>query len=603
MNKIEQWKQEKHGFDVWPDVLRYAESQTPVKAIDPTDLERMKWHGVLCRKRDGHGSYMLRIRITACELTARQAKEVAYIAYEFGHGLVDITTRANLQVQGLSIEHVPRAVARLEACGLTARQTGHDNIRNVFGHPLSGIDPHELIDTRVLCREITGLFIDDRVYADLPRKMNIAVSGRLQHALAYWGQDISFLACHSPEGETVFQVLVGGTLGQNPHLGWHLPVHVLPEQVVDVTRALLDLFRERGSRERRDRARFRYLVEAIGVGGVLAHLEERPDAPLQPPAAEPQPPTSYDDLIGWFPQLEDDRWAMGLGVTLGRMTWQQLEGLGRLSQKWGDGQLRTTPDQGIVVAGIRRGFRSAPATDAAASGLSPLVDSLSQGTVACTGKQFCNIAVTETKGHMLQLIDKLRRRGVMLHGIRIHMSGCPSACAQHHLADIGLKGVRVRRLLGTREGFDVYLGGGLSGRLHLAMPYRLGVDIDQLPQVIDEVIRKYYLKHKAGQTFSAYWREKLRDLEAEKVSDQHYSPPTWVCDGCGYRHLAEDPPIFCPRCAGLRRHFARLEADAPAAGPAEKPNGDNRPAVEETPASVRADGFVVAARADDVVED
>ena len=150
MNKIEQWKSEKHGFDVWPDVERYAAAATPMKSIDSADLERMKWHGVLFRKRDAAGAYMLRIRLTGCELTARQAKEIAYIAYEFGHGIVDITTRANIQVQGLAIENVPKAISRLQACGLTAKQTGHDNIRNVFGHPLSGIDPVELIDTTKL---------------------------------------------------------------------------------------------------------------------------------------------------------------------------------------------------------------------------------------------------------------------------------------------------------------------------------------------------------------------------------------------------------------------------------------------------------------------
>ncbi len=249
MNKVEQWKSQKHGLDVWPDVLRYAQEGTPMKAIDNADLERMKWHGVFYRKRNAPGNYMLRIRITGCELTSAQAKEIAYLAYEFGHGFVDITTRANIQVQGLNIERVPTAIARLEACGLTAKQTGHDNIRNVFCHPLSGVDPDELIDTRQLCRDIAALFLDSRVYADLPRKFNIALSGRESHASHFWSQDLSLLAARSPEGEVGFQALVGGTQGQNPHLAWPLPVWIAPHQVVDVTRALLDLFRDQGSRE------------------------------------------------------------------------------------------------------------------------------------------------------------------------------------------------------------------------------------------------------------------------------------------------------------------------------------------------------------------
>jgi nitrite reductase/ring-hydroxylating ferredoxin subunit len=209
--------------------------------------------------------------------------------------------------------------------------------------------------------------------------------------------------------------------------------------------------------------------------------------------------------------------------------------------------------------------------------------------VACTGKQFCNIAVTETKGHAFQLIEALRTKHLALHGIRIHMSGCPSACAQNHTADIGLKGVRVKRLLGTREGFDVFLGGGLAGQIHLAIPYRLGVDVDQLPQVIEEVVGEFYLRHQPGQTFSAYWRERLRDEEAKKTGDKDYALPTWVCEGCDHHHIGEDPPVYCPKCAGLRRLFARIDPEVEA--------------TKQSPvAVVRPDGFVAVAKLDDLAE-
>lgn len=566
MSKIEQWKREKHGLDVWPDVLRDAEATTPMKGIDNADLERMKWHGVFYRKRDTPESYMLRIRITGCELSADQAKEIAYVAYQLGHGIVDVTTRANIQVQGVAIKDVPKAIARLEARGLTCKQTGHDNVRNVFCHPLSGVHPRELIDTRGLCRDVTAVFVDSRVYSDLPRKFNIAISGHERHGIAYWTQDISFLAQKTPGDKVMFQVLLGGTQGQQPHLPWHLPVLVAPCQVADVTRAILDLFRQRGSREKRDRTRFCFLMEQIGVAGVLGFLEQRLDYPLVPCPSEPQPPDGYDELVGWFPQRDPERWAMGLSVPLGRIAWQQLEGLARLSRKWADGNLRTTCEQGIVVVNIPGGFKDAAATDAAALGLSPHADTLAIHAMACTGKQFCNIAVTEAKSHMFQLCERLRQRGVTLHGIRIHMDGCPSSCAQHHTADIGLKGVRVRRFFGTRQGFDVYLGGGITGQIRFGLPYRLGVDADQLPQLIEEVVREYYLKHRPGQTFSSYWREELRRAEALKVADGEYKLPTWLCEPCGYEHRGDNPPIFCPKCAGLRRHFARLEEDVQPAG-------------------------------------
>ena len=602
VNPAEVWKAKKHSFDVWPDVLRHAGAGTPMAGIETPDLERMKWYGFFYRKRDTPGRYMNRIRITANELTSDQAREIAAIAYEHGHGIVDVTTRANLQVQGLGIEHVPEVTERLSAVGLTSKQTGHDNVRNVFAHPFSGVLPDELIDTRQLCRDVTALFVDSREYSDLPRKFNICLNGAAEHSVHFWTQDLSFLARRVGR-EVLFQVLVAGTQGQNPHLAWHLPVLVRHDQVVAVTAAVLDLFRAQGSREKRHQSRLRYLVERIGIEGVQAYVEERVALRPWPDLPPPAPATRNDDLIGWFPQRRPDRWTMGLAVPLGRLSWRQLESLAVLAKRWGSGALRTTHEQGIAIIDIPHGFRDAAATDAAAVGLSMHADTLARNTVACTGTQFCNIAVTETKGAMFRLIETLRQRALALHGIRIHMSGCPSSCAQHFTADIGLKGVRVRRLLGTREGFDVYLGGGVAGDVHLGLRYKLGVDADQLPLVIEEVVNEYYLRHGAGETFSAYWRGKLREDAAAKVGEDDYRPSTWICERCDYRHRGEDPPVFCPGCAGVRRLFARVDdastlavAPSPGGAVAGARVGDASARMAAPSPDGRDEGFVFAAR-------
>ncbi len=559
-NPIEVLKREKHGFDVWPDVLHHAGAKTPMKDIPTPDLERMKWYGVFYRKRDTPGTYMLRIRITANELSAAAAKEIARIAYDHGYGIVDVTTRANIQVQGLDIDDVPRALERLAAVGLTTKQTGLDNVRNVFGHPLSGVDPDELIDTRTLCRDITRIFLDHRDYADLPRKFNIAMCGRSQHAIHYWTQDLAFLAVR--EGERIgFHVAIGGKQGQTPQMGRLLPIFVKPDAVLPLTGAILELFRQQGSREKRDAARFHYLIESIGTSGVLEEVERRVGAKYERCDTELAPPSGYDELVGWLPQ-RPAQWALGLHPALGRMSWMQLEGVGIAAERWAAGRLRTTPEQGIVILDVAEDDRNGLASQLAHWNLCVHVDSRTRNVMACTGKQFCNIAVTETKAHALQLIEQLRQRSLELHGIRIHMSGCPSACANHHTADIGLKGVRVKRLLGTREGFDVLLGGGAAGKLQLGLPYRTGVDVGQLPNLIEEVVREYYLHHVPGESFSDYWRPKLARAEETAAGENDYLPPVWECDNCGYRHSGEDPPVFCPQCTALRRHFARLEGDS-----------------------------------------
>ena len=585
-NPVEAWKQQKHGFDVWSDVLEHARTHTPMKSIAAPDLERMKWYGVFYRKRDAPGAYMLRIRITANELSAVQAKEIARVAYDVGYGIVDVTTRANIQVQGLAIENVPRALQRLEAVGLTCRQTGHDNVRNVFGHPLAGVDPDELCDTRPLCRQITELFLDKREFADLPRKFNIAVDGQSKHSIHFWTQDLSFVAARQ-DARVGYHVIIGGQQGgQQPQLGRELPVFVSRTEAIDVARVVLELFRDRGSREKRDVSRFRWLVDAIGVDGVLAEIESRLGRRLEAANREPSPSIGYEDLVGWYPQREGDRYAAGLCPALGRMSSLQLEGVAIATQRYGSGRLRTTPEQGIVALDIREEARDAFAIHVAQFNLGIHADSRIRNIVACTGKQFCNIAVTETKAHALQLIEQLRQRSLELHGVRIHMSGCPSACANHHTADIGLKGVRVKRLLGTREGFDVYLGGGVAGSVQLALPYKTGVDVGQLPQLVEDVVREYYLKHGHGETFSDYWRQEIKRRQpTATTAENDFHPPIWECESCNHRHAGVDPPVFCPQCTALRRHFVRLEGDNSAAD-----------APPSTPAvAIDADGFAEAA--------
>lgn len=598
-NPVELLKREKHGFDVWPEVLHHARVKSPMKEIAAGDLERMKWYGIFYRKRDVPGTYMLRVRITANELTSAQAKEIARVAYDLGYGIVDLTTRANIQLQGLTIDAVPRALQRLEAVGLTCKQTGLDNVRNVFGHPLSGVDPEELYDTRELCETITRLFLDHRDYANLPRKFNIALCGAAQQGIHYWTQDLSFLATQQ-EGRIGFRLLVGGKQGQSPQLGRLLPICVPPELVAPITGAALELFREQGSREKRDSARFHFLLERIGIDGVLHEIERRLGVALEraKPDEDPFPPSGHDDLVGWYPQRQHDRWALGLCPALGRMSWMQLEGAGLAAERWGSGRLRTTPEQGLMILDVRSAFRSAIATQLAERNLSVHVDSRVRHVVACTGKQFCNIAVTETKAHALRLIDELRQRSLELHGIHIHMSGCPSACANHHTADIGLKGVRVKRLLGTREGFDVFLGGGMGGRLHMGKAFRSGVDVEQLPNLVEEVVREYYLRHRPGETFSEYWRRELRSREPSTTREEEYRAPIWECEKCRYQHVGDDPPVYCPRCASLRRCFARLDHDMESQAEPDAGASDPTRALQLTD-----DGFAVATRVDAVPSD
>jgi len=565
-SSVETWKAAKHGIDAWTDILRFAQEGTPMNKIETPDLERMKWYGYFYRKNNDNDHYMCRIRIPGCEMTFNQARAVAFIAYESGYSIVDVTTRGNVQIQGLTVDKLPGVRAALEAVGLTSRQTGHDNIRNITSHPFSGIDPAELIDTREMSREIQNMIVGSREFSDLPRKFNVALTGRNDPATHAWTQDLAFVAAWGRDGRVGFQMLLGGTQGQGPKLATYFPVFVHPEQVLDVTAAIVKTYRELGYRHNRHQVRFRFLIERIGADQVLLEIEKRLGCELERFPKPPPKPSRDDNFIGWFKQKQHDLWAVGVCVPLGRLTWDQFEGLALVANKYGWGTLRTTYDQNLVIPGVPSESRQAVGYAIAKYGLTYEPDPVTRNMVSCTGKQFCNLAVTETKGYAYQLIEALRHRKVQLHGIGVAMSGCPSSCGMSHTADIGLKGAKIRRGLRVVDAFDVYLGGGISDEVQMGTLYKKQVPVDQLPDFVEKIVSDFYLHRKDGETFSRYWQNKLKGHKAEQQSGEI---PKWCCSRCGHKHVGEDPPPFCPVCAALRAKFepAPDEPESPTATP------------------------------------
>ena len=363
------------------------------------------------------------------------------------------------------------------------------------------------------------------------------------------------LAARGPDGSLGYRILIGGMQGQAPCLGWHLPVFIQAEQISRVVLSILRLFHTRGSRAaRRNRVRFRYLIEELGADRILAEIERRIGYSLMRFGEPPPPPGPTESFIGWFPQAQPDRWAMGIAVPMGRLTWRQFEGLAILARDHGDGTIRTALDQNLLIPGIRGQDRSVLGGALAALGLSFEADSLTRQTVACTGKQFCNLALTEARGHGLQLVEDLRRRHVELYGIRIAISGCANACAQHHTADIGLRGVRVRQGLRAVDAFDIHLGGGTSQTMTLARVYQKGVPVKRLADTLERIINEYYHLRKSSESFSAYWQRTLTARQPEVILPEEI--PSWRCSACGYEHIGQAPPGFCPQCAGVKRQFA-----------------------------------------------
>jgi len=372
------------------------------------------------------------------------------------------------------------------------------------------------------------------------------------------------VASWGPSGQVGFQLLVGGNQGQAPRLAWHIPVFIFPEQVPAVTASILRVFRNFGNRHNRHQVRLRYLIERLGPDRFLVEIEKELKSNLDVFPKPPPKPSAAENFVGWFKQKQQDLWAVGICVPVGRLTWDQFEGIAIIAQQYGWGTIRTTQDQNLVIPGIPSAAKQSVGYAIARHGLTFEPDPVTRSVVACTGKQFCNIAVTETKGYTYQLMEALRRRNVFLHDIRIHMSGCPSSCAMSYTSDIGLKGGKVRKGIRVLDAFDVYLGGGLGREVQMGMLFRKLVPVDQLPDLIESVVKDFYLHRGESETFSQYWRNRLQGHKAEPSREEL---PRWRCSQCAHIHIALDPPYFCPVCAALRAKFEPApDENAPSTG-------------------------------------
>jgi len=557
---VEIWKAAKHGLDAWDDLLRYAREATPMSAIDPADLERMKWYGFFYRKTNDFDRYMTRVRIPGCELSARQMKALAFIAYESGYSILDLTTRGNIQIQGLTIEKLPGLYQTMLAVGLDVRQTGHDNVRNVSASPLSGLDPEEVLDTRQLARDLSTLILGHREFSNLPRKMNLATYGRPDAPAHAWTQDLAFVANRAENGRLAYHLLLGGSQGSASTLAWCAPVWVEPGEAVDVADAVLRTFNRLGYRHNRHQVRFHFLMERLGTEQTLSEIEQELGRPLRRTRMRPPAPRREEDFIGWLPQKQEGYFALGVNVPVGRLSWDQAKSLAEIAEQFGDGTLRTTLDQNLVIPNILAEARDEAELRIAALGLSGDADANRRTIVSCTGKQFCNLAVTETKGFALRLMAELRRRRVSLKGVTVHFSGCPNSCGMTQTADIGLQGNKARVKGEVTECFDVYLGGGVNrDGVHLAKLYQKAVPFRRLGQFLEERIRLWHRDRAAGESFSEFWRERLRDHQPEALG----YVPEWACSKCGYESVGEVPPPSCPVCSAIRSKFDPVDPDKP----------------------------------------
>lgn len=488
MNKIEEIKAEKDGLDILGDVPRYA--QEGWQAITDGDKERLKWAGVFFR-RQTPGHFMMRVRIPNGMSNAEQFRTIANISDEMGKGFVDLTTRQQVQLRWYTISEVPAVWERLERVGLVSLQTGMDNIRNVVGCPVAGLTPHELLDASPVIRDFTQMFLGNKEYTNLPRKFNVTVTGCLENCTLAETQDISLTpATKLLDGEAVvgFNVAVGGKSGSGGfRQATPLDVFATPEEAAALCSHIALIFRDHGPREARNKARLAFLVDEWGAERFREELERRAGHPL-PSAGWDARKERAVDHIGVFPQKQPGLSYVGFAVPVGRITTRQLREVARLAEAYGNGQIRITIGQKLIIPNV-------PDDQLAELTAEPLFQELPynpsgvmKGLVSCTGIDYCHFALVETKDLAIKTAKALEQRLGRTGPVAIHWSGCANACGNHAMADIGLLGKRARVDGQVVDAVDVYVGGKPGPNAKGAVKTHENVPCTELPDLLERLI-------------------------------------------------------------------------------------------------------------------
>jgi sulfite reductase (ferredoxin) len=526
LNKNEETKKNDDGLNVRQRIIDvYA--KRGFDSIDPADLRgRFRWYGLYTQRRPGidggkTGSlepeelddryFMLRVRIDGGQLSNDQLRAVADISDRYARGTADITDRQNVQYHWIRIEDVPAIWDTLEAVGLSSTEACGDTPRVMLGCPLAGIDAGEVIDATPQIEATTARWVGDPTFSNLPRKFKSAMSGCAAQCTVHEINDIAFVGVTGPYGEPGYDLWVGGGLSTNPMIAKRLGAFVQPDQVPEVWAGVTSVFRDYGYRRLRHRARLKFLIADWGPEKFLEVLEKDylgyalPDGPPPPP-----PLDGRRDHVGVHEQ-RDGRYYVGFAPRVGRMSGAALAQVADLAAQYGSGRVRTTTEQKMVILDVPEGnvAELTAALDAADLPASPSV--FRRHTMACTGIEFCKLAIVETKARAGQVIAELERRlPDFTEPVTINVNGCPNSCARIQTADIGLKGSLVTAADGTQtEGFQIHLGGSLAGGDGSSSGFGrkirgLKTTADELPDYLERVLRRFQAGRGPDETFAGW---------------------------------------------------------------------------------------------------
>lgn len=489
MNKIEALKTERDGLTVGEMIAHYAAAGW--EAIPDADVHRLKWYGLFLRNPTP-GRFMLRVRIPGGRTTSYQLNALADIAGRYGNGVLDVTTRQQIQVRHLAIGDVPTVFDLLQRVGLTSMQTGMDSVRNVMTCPVAGLNPNELLDGTEIVRAINQEVLGNKAYTNLPRKCNVAVTGCLDNCLHMETQDIALVPAYHDLGYDKcygFNVLVGGKLGSGGYrIASPLDVFVNPAEAFEVCRALLEIYRDHGPRENRTQARLAFLVEEWGEERLRSEVERRIGKAL-PAAGVDARKSGECDHVGIFRQKQRGMNYVGLKILVGRIKADDLRAIAGLAERYGTGELRLSPGQALMIPNVSDRLVGDLAEERLVKQFAYNPSPLYKGLVSCVGSDYCNLAVIETKSRAVETAIALEKRlGDGLKPISLHWSGCPAGCGNHLVADIGLLGKKARVGGKVVDAVDVFVGGRSGPDPKHATRILEDVPCEKLPALLETLM-------------------------------------------------------------------------------------------------------------------
>ena len=523
--KAERLKREKNPWNAFDEVRAFArEGRSSV--VPDWAATYFKWWGIYTQG-DGVGAtggkggeglvsdyFMMRIGIPNGVISASQMRVIAGLTRKYARNLADITVRQNIQLHWLTTESLPEVVDALDAAGLSPKGACGDVVRNVTGCPLAGVADDELIDASPLAFEISDLLKANPDFYNLPRKFKISVTGCPSWCTHPEINDVGLTAVKH-NGQVGYSLRVGGGLSADPHLAVRLDAFVLPEQAVRVVRAITEIFRDQqGLRESRDRARMKHLFlkEGWTAERFLSELQSRLDFQLQPGVPEKVPADVYRDHAGVHPQRQPGLSYVGASVLRGRLTGEQLEATAELADRFGSGALRATVSQNLIFIDVPNNKTVELSRELSQIGLQVDGSSFWRGAVACTGTEFCKLAITETKGFTRWLVDELEERLPQFdQQLRLNVTGCPNSCGQHWIADIGIEGKKIKHEGKLTDAYYFCLGGAVGQHAGIARPVGYRCPAPLVPEAIERLLRHYLVSRQPEENLRAWFSRHSND--------------------------------------------------------------------------------------------